>query len=82
MMSPDFVVVEVAELDAALEAAADFLHVVLEAAQRGEAAVVDRLAAAEDAGAARCGDAAIGDDAAGDDALGQIEHLLHLARGR
>ena len=61
-----FVLVEVAELDAALEAVADFLHVVLEAAERREAAIVNGLAAAQDAGARGAGDAAIGDEAAGD----------------
>ena len=72
------VFVEIAELDAALEAVADFLHVVLETAQRGEAAIVNGLAAAQHAGAGGAGDAAIGDEAAGDLALGEIEHLLDL----
>ena len=70
------VFVEIAELDAALEAAADFLHVVLESAQRGEAAIVNRLAPAQNAGPRGARDAAIGDEAAGDDALAQLEDLL------
>ena len=66
----DLIFVEVAELDAALEADADFLHIVLETAQRGEAAIVNRLAPAQDPRPRGAADPAIGDQAAGDDALG------------
>ena len=62
--------VEVAELDAALETDAHFFHVVLETAQRREAAIVNRLAPPQHPRARGARDPAIGDETAGDDALG------------
>ena len=62
--------VEVAELDAALETDAHFFHVVLETAQRGEAAIVNRLAPSQHPRARGARDPAIGDEAAGDNAAG------------
>ncbi len=52
----DLDVVEVLDADTALEAFADFLHVVLEATQRADGAVVDLDAVADDANAARAVD--------------------------
>ena len=66
----DLIFVEVAELDAALQADAHFLHIVLETAQGGEPAIVNRLAPAQDPRARGAADPAIGDQAAGDDARG------------
>ena len=40
----DLIFAEIAELDAAFEPDADFLHVVLETAQGGKTAIVNRLA--------------------------------------
>ena len=58
----DFVLVEIAETDAALHAVADFRHVVGEAAKRLEAAVVDGLFAAEDPGPGVAHEFAVGDN--------------------
>src|SRR5580700_4655835 len=57
----DFVVVEIAKLDAAFEAAADFFHVLVEATQRGETAIVNRRATARDTGPRRARQATVGD---------------------
>src|ERR1700683_1237354 len=70
------VLVEVPELDAAFEAAADLLHIILETAQRGETAVVNRLATAEDPRAGGAGDAAIGDHATCHEPFRKLEQLL------
>ena len=51
----DLVAVEVVELDAALEAGADLVGVVLEALERRNLALVDDLLAAAQRGPARCG---------------------------
>ena len=51
----DLIFVEVAQLDAALEADAHFLHVVLETAQGRESAIVNRLAPAQRRAPGQCG---------------------------
>src|SRR5881628_1431453 len=60
---------EVSQLDTAFQAGAYFLHVVLEAPQRRNSAVVNRLALSQDASARSAGDAAIGDKAARNNAF-------------
>src|SRR3954447_406670 len=60
---------EISQLDAALEADAHFFHVVLETAERREAAVVNGLALPHNPRARRPRDAAVRDEAAGYDAL-------------
>src|SRR5713226_6121089 len=70
--------VEVAQLDAALEADANFFHVVLETAQSREPAIVNRLALSQDSRPRRPRDPAIGDEASGHDSFAQFENLFHL----
>src|ERR1700746_3951693 len=65
----DLILVEIPELDPALQAGAHFLHVVLEAAQRRSAAVVNRLPLPHDAGPRGAGDTTIGDQTASDDSF-------------
>src|SRR6478735_5116213 len=60
---------EVSQLDAALEPDPDFFHVVLEPAQRGEPAVVNRLAPPQDPRPRGACDSPIRDEATGDDSL-------------
>jgi len=60
---------EVAKLDAAFQAGAHFLYVVLETAQRRNPAIVNRLALSQEAGARSASDAAIGDQTTSDDAF-------------
>ena len=45
----DLIFAEVAQLDTAFESNPHFLHVILETAQGGESAIVNRLATAQDA---------------------------------
>ena len=78
----DLIFAEVAELDAALEADADFLHVVLETAQGREPAIVNRLAPAQDPRPGGAADPPISDQAAGDDPSAQLERPVSLRRGR
>src|SRR5207237_3925314 len=61
-------VVEVLEVDAALEALLDLAHVVLEGPQLGDRRVVDHGALADDAAARAAADDAARDVAAGDGA--------------
>src|SRR4051812_5874266 len=61
-------VLEVAKDDAALEAGRDLAHVLVEAPQRGDLAVVDDRAVAHEPGAGAARDLAVGDVRAGDDA--------------
>src|SRR5271157_198926 len=70
----DLVGVDVAELDAALEAGPDFVGVVLEALERRDPALVDDLLASPEAGRGVPVDLSLGDEAARDEALGQREH--------
>src|SRR5437588_2076743 len=70
---------EISQLDAALQADPDFFHVVLETPERREAAIVNRLALAQDPGAGGPGNPAIGHEAAGDDTFAQLENLFHLS---
>src|SRR5438309_3004505 len=65
----DLVFVEIAELDTALETDTDFLHVVLETAQRRESAIVNRLAATQNARPRSARHPAIGYDTARDNSL-------------
>src|SRR4051812_33457605 len=66
------------EQDAALEAFADFVHVVLEATQRADAAFPQLLAAALEARPVAAMDHTIGDDAAGDGASASLDRLANL----
>src|SRR5476649_1318829 len=75
----DLDVVEVLDADAALEPVLHFLHVVLEAAERADDAVVHFGAVANHAHAALPVDHAAADDAAGDRAdLRDLERLAHF----
>src|SRR3954449_6394128 len=74
----DLILVEIAELDTALETDANFLHVVLEAAQGRKPAVVNRLATTLHARARSARNSAIGDEAACNDTARQLEDLLDL----
>ena len=74
-----FVVAEAGELDAALHAVADFVDLILEAAQRFEAAVIHGLAVAQHAGALLALHGAIGDDGTADEAFVDLEDLLHAS---
>jgi hypothetical protein len=49
----DFILSKISKLDSALNPGSHFFHVILETAQRGDSSVVDRLAAAQDAGSTR-----------------------------
>src|SRR5437763_10539314 len=72
-------VVEVLQADAALEALVDFLHVVLETAQRGDAAGEDRLRVAQQPYERGPRDIAVGYRRPGDGPeLGLVEERLHL----
>src|SRR5439155_5876700 len=75
----DLEVVHAVEPDAAIESAGYFLDVLLEAAQRADAAVPDAGAFAQQADLRGAGDIAAGHPAAGHRAgLGELEHLPHL----
>src|SRR6187401_1761473 len=79
----DLQIVVALEADAALEARLDLGHVVLEAAQRAELALVDLDVVAQQAGLrlARALDDAVGDHAAADGAeLRRLEDLPHFGR--
>src|SRR3954471_4684850 len=79
----DLQIVVALEADAALEARLDLGHVVLEAAQRAQLALVDHHVVAQQARLrlARALDDAVGDHAAGDGAeLRRLEDLPHLGR--
>src|ERR1051325_1052877 len=74
-------VVEVLQAHAALEALVDFLHVVLETAQRGDAAGEDRLRVAEQTYERGAGDLAVGDRGTGDGPeLRHVEERVDLGR--
>ena len=83
MMSPSLRSWKFVDADTALVALLDRLHVVLEAAQRVDRAVVDDRAVADDADLVVARDLAVLHVAAGDDAdLGNAEQLANLdARG-
>src|SRR5262245_24867628 len=69
-------IIVIGDLDAALVAFPDFAHVVFEAFERGDLALVDLAAFAEQARLRRPLDDALGDEAAGHDAdLGYLEDL-------
>src|SRR2546430_16948094 len=63
------ILAEVAQLDPTLQAGTHFLHVILETAQRGKSAVVNRLALSQNAGARSAGDTAICHQTTSDDAF-------------
>src|ERR1041384_491726 len=63
----DLIFAEVAQLDAAFQPGPHFLHVILEAAQCRDAAIVNRLAFAHDPGARRAGDSPVGNQTTGHD---------------
>src|ERR1043166_1052740 len=69
---------KVAQLDAALEADANFFHVVLESAKSGKPAVVNRLTFPQHARPRRAGNTAVGDEATRHDSPAQLEDLLHF----
>src|SRR5438552_527676 len=74
----DLVFAKIAQLDSALQTGAHFLHVVLKAPQRGESAVIYRLAPPQNTCSRRTRNPAIRDQAAGHDPLAQLEHLFDL----
>src|SRR4051812_38071913 len=75
----DLDVVEILNTDTALEAFAHFLHVVLEATERRDSAVVDLDAVAHDANAASAVDDAVPHRASSDDAHARhLEQLAHF----
>src|SRR5258708_16223673 len=69
---------EVAELNAAFKTGTHFFHVILEAAQRRNPAVVHWLLFPEHARARGASYATIGHETAGDDASAQFTDLFHL----
>src|SRR5688572_3717404 len=69
------VAVEIIKLDAALEAGADFVGVVLEALERGDLSFVYDLLPATKAGGNVAIDLSLGDETAGHKTLGQREYL-------
>src|SRR3954447_22796456 len=75
----DFHVLVVGEYDAALEALQDLAHILVEAPQRPDLAVVDDRAVADQAHLRAARDAAVGDHAARDRAdPRRAEYLAHL----
>src|SRR5271157_5032663 len=72
------VAVEIVQLDAALEAGAHLVCVVLEALERRNLALVHDLAGPAQAGRGSAVDLALGDEAAGHKALGERERRAHL----
>src|SRR4030095_3908008 len=74
----DVVFAEIAELDTAFQARADFLHVVLETAERGKSAIINRLTLADYSGASGPSDSPIGHQTAGHDTFAQLEDLFHF----
>src|SRR5580658_1370593 len=72
------VAVEVVELDAALEAGANLVRIVLEALERPDLALVHDLAAAAQPSGRVPVDLSLGDQAPGHEALGQRERRAHL----
>src|SRR5205085_1764088 len=72
------ILTEIAELDAALQAGADFFHVVLKTAERRKSAVVNGLALSNYACAPGARDSTVGDQATGDDSFAQLEDLFHF----
>ena len=79
MMSPTLDVLEAGEVDTALDALTDFADVVLEALERGDLALPDLVAFAEQADLRVAADEAVGDTAAGDLAdLGDLEDVEDL----
>src|SRR5688500_791963 len=75
----DFDVVEILHTDTALEALADFLHVVLEAAEGSDRAIVDLDAIANHADATLAVDDPAPDRAAGNDTHARnLEQLAHF----
>src|SRR6266446_7191088 len=75
---PHLVFAEVAELNAAFKTGTHFFHIILEAAQRRNPAVVHRLPFSENTGARGASYATIGHKTAGDDASAQFKDLFHL----
>src|SRR3954462_9531295 len=57
---------EIAQLDAAFETDAHFLHVILETPERGQTSVVNRLAASQNSRPRRPGNPPVGNETAGD----------------
>src|ERR1051325_3407257 len=74
------IAVEIVELDAALEAGADFVGVVLEALERGDFSFVHDLAAATQPRGGAASDLAFGDEAAGNKTFRERENLPHFGR--
>src|SRR6267143_3061381 len=72
------VLAKISELDAAFKPGPNFLHVILETAQGRHSAIVDWLAAAQDACSPGTRDAPVGHETTGHDAFAQLENLFHF----
>src|SRR5918996_1014177 len=69
---------EIAELNSAFHTRTHFLYIILEAAQRRNPAVVNRLAFTKHAGTRCAGDPAISNKTAGHNASTQLKYLFDL----
>ena len=74
----DLILAEVAKLDAALETAAHFLHVILKTAQSRKPAIINRLTPTQNPRPRSAADPAVDNKSAGDNAATELENLFHF----
>src|SRR5207253_9364070 len=69
---------KISQLNSAFESRAHLFYVVLEPAQGGKPAIIDRLTTSQDPCSRRSRDATVGDKTSGHDPFAQLEYLFHL----
>src|SRR6266404_2251269 len=69
---------KISQLNSAFESRAHFFYVILEPAQGGKPAIINRLTTSQDPCSRRSRDATIGDETSGHDPSAQLEYLFHF----